>query len=292
MHLQGLKAIAAALPEAKSLHQLLLRNTGVTEEGAAALAAALKKPPPAAAAVDAASPRAGSRRHRSSSSSSSSYVPDHVCVKIPHIDQDLQSAEQSAVVTSPLEVLDLSHNTVCDTGAAALVEAIQAGACPSLTLLNLESNRYPFDWSTILNLQQLEVKQTGLRIQLGAPSSWCLNPSQAPAAATAAAVFSDSAASSSSNSSDLGSSIASEDLCGVCLDAPNTLVIRDCSHRLCTGCYKQLIKAASGSSSSSSRQQLHQGRAAAGSGAACPFCRQPMSGFIYSAWVQDDCTTA
>lgn len=205
---------------------------------------------------------------------------------------------------------------------------------PLLQQLSVVDNRYPFDWSTVLQLQGLQVLQPGLRVDLGAPSSWCVTPSAVrgrlvnlgstgltnpPAGWTSAsaAAEADSSGSSGDNSSSSGDnsssssrgdgsgpveggaeaeegvSTASEDLCGVCLDAPNALFVNGCRHQLCIECYKQLVKAAAAAaaaSRSSRRQQQQQqgGEAAAVGCAACPFCRAPMTGFKYSAWVQEE----
>jgi hypothetical protein len=177
---------------------------------------------------------------------------------------------------SVLQVLDLSRNTICDAGATALAAAVSSGACPQLKQLSLVDNRYPFDWSTIMQLQRLEMIQPGLRVELGAPSTWCLNPGVLTG--KPCGVLAVASSSSSSTASD-----SSEDLCGVCLDAPNSLHIRSCSHKLCVDCYKQLVRASAGGGSSS-RQLQQLGRAGC---PACPFCRTPMTGFMYSAWVEE-----
>jgi hypothetical protein len=182
---------------------------------------------------------------------------------------------------SALRVLDVSRNTICDAGATALAAAVSSGACPHLKLLSLVDNRYPFDWSTIMQLQRLEMIQPGLRVELGAPSTWCLNPGVLAGKESGL----QAAAASSSSSSSSASSECSEDLCGVCFDALNSLQIRSCSHRLCIDCYKRLVRAAAGSGASSSRQLQQSGRAGC---PACPFCRTPMTGFMYSAWVQEE----
>jgi hypothetical protein len=185
------------------------------------------------------------------------------------------SAVLAQRVPSVLQVLDLSRNTICDAGATALAAAVSSGACPHLKLLSLVDNRYPFDWSAIMQLQRLEMIQPGLRVELGAPSTWCLNPG--------VLAGKDSGLTAAAASSSTASSECSEDMCGVCFDAPNSLHIRSCSHRLCIDCYKQLVRAAAGSGGSS-RQLQQLGRAGC---PACPFCRTPMTGFMYSAWVEE-----
>jgi hypothetical protein len=274
-HAQGLRSIAAALPEAHCLTRLLLPGTGLLDDGAAALAAALLQPP---------SPLASPPASRRGSSSGGAAALLH---------------------------LDLSDNTVCDAGAAALLAALRGGALPRLQQLCLVGNRYPLDWEVVVALQQLEALLPGCRVDLGAPSSWCASPtavgvggghgargltqhqhqhqqgrvpagwSPPPAAAAAA-----SSTSSTSGGGGYADSTASEDLCGVCLDAANALRISSCSHQLCIGCYRQLVKAAAaaaaGSSSRHHQQQQGQGRSTGC--ASCPFCRQPVTGFTYASW--------
>jgi hypothetical protein len=174
-------------------------------------------------------------------------------------------------------------------------------------------NRYPFDWSTVLLLQGLQLQQQGLKVDLGAPSSWCIVPAAAAVAAGSAAGSSQgnkqgsslpagwsglsaAAEDMSSGGSDGGCaaaaadslSIASEDLCGVCLDAPNVLQVNGCKHQLCVDCYKQLVRAAAAAAATSSRRQLQPSDGQPPGCAACPFCRAPMTGFRYSAWVQEE----
>lgn len=240
-------------------------------------------------------------------------------------------------------MLDLSQNVICDTGAADIAAAVEAGVLPQLRQLAVVDNRYPFDWSTVLQLQGLQVQQPGLRVDLGAPSSWCVTPAAAkarlgkqqhqkqqaavvaaaaaanplpagwtpadscgssiaetpPPPAAAAVAGSEGSAdctgglvrSCSSLSAASASSVGSDDLCGVCFDAPNALYVDSCKHQLCIDCYKQLVKAAAvaaAASSSRRHQQQGAGEAAAAGCAACPFCRAPITGFRYSAWVQVD----
>lgn len=69
-------------------------------------------------------------------------------------------------------------------------------------------------------------------------------------------------------------SVASDDLCGVCLDRPNSLHVRGCEHALCVPCYRRVLCASS-----------------AGGGAAsvvpsCPFCRGRIEGFTYAGWLE------
>ncbi|KAF6262310.1 hypothetical protein COO60DRAFT_1699325 [Scenedesmus sp. NREL 46B-D3] len=297
---KGVKAVASALQDASSLQQLLLQDTGVLEEGAVALAAALIKranatarPAGAAAAAAAAAVGAAghvasgstpaasttehgrSRHHRRQLGSSSSHQQQQqqpidrrgsrqtagaavAAAAAAAVDRILQ--QQQPACLNALQVLDLSSNTICDAGATALAAAVSSGACPQLRHLSLNDNRYPFDWSTIMQLQRLEMIQSGLRVELGAPST-C------------------------GSSSSSASSECSDDLCGVCLDAPNSLHIRSCSHQLCIDCYKQLVRTAAGGGAGSSSRQLQQlGRAGC---PACPFCRTPMTGFMYSAWAEE-----
>jgi hypothetical protein len=246
----------------------------------------------------------GSERRGSSSSSSSSSSSTQsgaaaaVAAAAAAVDRILQQHQQqsagaaaaSAVAAaaapaaasperslSVLQVLDLDRNTICDAGATALAAAVSSGACPQLKQLSLIDNRYPFDWSTIMQLQRLEMIQPGLRVELGAPSTWCIDPAAlAGKAAPGVGLPSSSSSSAASDSSD--------DLCGVCFDAPNSLHIRSCSHKLCIDCYKQLVRASAGSGASSSRQLQQLGRAGC---PACPFCRTPMTGFMYSAWAEE-----
>jgi hypothetical protein len=84
------------------------------------------------------------------------------------------------------------------------------------------------------------------------------------------------------------SSIASEDLCGVCLDAPNALHVTSCKHQLCISCYKQLVKAAAAAAAAAAHSRRQPAAAGDLGCAACPFCRKPMAGFRYSAWVTDE----
>jgi hypothetical protein len=98
--------------------------------------------------------------------------------------------------------------------------------------------------------------------------------------------MSAAASAAAADDAEDASSISSEDLCGVCLDAPNALHVTSCKHQLCISCYKQLVKAAAAAAAAHSRRQPH---AAGDVGcAACPFCRKPMAGFRYSAWVEDE----
>eukprot|EP00879_Flechtneria_rotunda_P007373 GHRR01007735.1.p1 GENE.GHRR01007735.1~~GHRR01007735.1.p1 ORF type:complete len:449 (+),score=191.61 GHRR01007735.1:1410-2756(+) len=275
---KGARAIAAALPDANNLRQLLLNSTGLAEEGTMAIAAALIS-------------------QWNANRQSNPYADQRV-------DRSNTNDDQS---TPQLQVLDLSQNTICDAGVLAVAAAVQAGACPQLQLLSLVDNRYPFDWSTVLHLQRLSVVQPGLRIELGAPSSWCTDPNlaaglpgsngaesshkptlnavQVAAASAGSSGCSCGSSSDSSNSGyeDAASSVASDNLCGVCLDAPNSLHIRNCGHELCIDCYKQMLKSAT---ASSSRRSSSGGGGNSAGCALCPFCRVPMTGFVYSAWVQ------
>jgi hypothetical protein len=335
---QGVKSLASSLPEAKSLQHLILRSTGLLDEGAAALAAALQQPPTtpiltpttsssaaAAAATNPTSSSGGSSGGGSSNGSSGGG----------------SNGGSSAASRHSLQVLDLSQNVICDTGAADIAAAVEAGVLPQLRQLEVVDNRYPFDWSTVLQLQGLQVQQPGLRVDLGAPSSWCVTPAAAkarlgkqqqrkqqaavvaaaaaanplpagwtpadscgssiaetpPSPAAAAVAGSEGSAdctgglvrSCSSLSAASASSVGSDDLCGVCFDAPNALYVDSCKHQLCIYCYKQLVKAAAvAAAASSSRRHQQQGAGDAAGCAACPFCRAPMTGFRYSAWVQVD----
>jgi hypothetical protein len=51
----------------------------------------------------------------------------------------------------------------------------------------------------------------------------------------------------------------------VCYDNPNNISLRDCGHKLCVECYRQLVKPGK-------RQ------------AQCPFCRAAIAGFEYRGW--------
>lgn len=321
--------MAAAVPEAKSLSHLVLRSTGLLDAGAAALAAALQQQPASPLLTPAScsssspvSPSPGSGSNRAAGSST--------------------GGTNSSSSSSALQVLDLSQNIICDTGAEQIAAAVTAGVLPQLRQLAVVENRYPLDWSTVLQLQGLQVLQPGLHVDLGAPSSWCVapaavnktrgsaafspppqgglaaavlnprrpdafppTPAHLPAgwtsstAATAAAAGSDGGcdpADLTTAAADAGGaaatdalSVASEDLCGVCFDAPNALLVQGCGHELCIGCYRQLVKAAAAAAAASSRRH-QQGSADGGPTgcAACPFCRAPMAGFKYSAWVQEE----
>lgn len=334
-HTQGVKSLAAAVPEAKSLTHLVLTSTGLLDEGAAALAAALQQPP--------ASPLSPLLSPVSCSSSSSpSFSIDGGSSSNNRAGCGNGGANSSSSSSSALQVLDLSKNIICDTGAEQIAAAVTAGVLPQLRQLAVVENRYPFDWSTVLQLQGLQVLQPGLRVDLGAPSGWCVAPAAAaktrgsasgtpnnlggslsaavenlrhPDASAAPtphlpAGWTSTAATGSDGCSDGGCdaaaaaadaaggaaatndalSVASEDLCGVCFDAPNALLVQGCGHKLCIGCYRQLVKAAAAAAAASSSSRHQQGSTEGGSTgcAACPFCRAPMAGFKYSAWVQEE----
>ncbi|GAX74111.1 hypothetical protein CEUSTIGMA_g1560.t1 [Chlamydomonas eustigma] len=54
--------------------------------------------------------------------------------------------------------------------------------------------------------------------------------------------------------------------CGVCMAAPNNLILKDCGHKLCVQCYRTLVRPESKK------------------GASCPFCRASIVGFEYRGW--------
>jgi hypothetical protein len=304
LSIQGIKSLAAAIPEAKSLKQLILRSTGLLDEGASALAAALQQQ------------QQTSPTSATTTSSSISNTPG-----ANRTDDAHSPNSSSSDVSHPLEVLDLSQNVICDIGAGEIAAAVEAGRLPHLRQVAIVDNRYPFDWSTVLQLQGLQVIQPGLRVDLGAPSSWCITPSAVkgrlvnpvgglitagkvsvnpPAGWTPVTDVSSSSGGGSSGgdgseaiiagglSSMDALSISSEDLCGVCFDAPNALYVQECKHQLCIECYKQLVKAAAAAAAASSRRHQQGAEGAAAGCAACPFCRAPMTGFRYSAWVQEE----
>lgn len=304
---QGVKSLAAALPEAKSLTHLILRSTNLLDEGAAALAVALQPSATPLTSPTSTVSSSSCRGARDGNSGGSNTGGDSG-----------GNGGDSGDSSSPghaLQVLDLSQNIICDSGAEAIAAAVEAGALPQLQQLAVVDNRYPFDWATVLQLQGLQVLQPGLRVDLGAPSSWCITPSAVkgrlvnpmgglsgkpagqlvnpPAGWTPATAdgsdTSTAAAAAAAGAAD-ALSISSEDLCGVCFDAPNALYVNDCKHQLCIECYKQLVKAAAAAAAASSSSRRHQQSAegAAAGCAACPFCRVPMTGFRYSAWVQDE----
>lgn len=167
---------------------------------------------------------------------------------------------------SKLLQLDLGSNIICDAGAAALATALEKGACPLLQRLSLVDNLYPFQWETLVRLQQLVLQRPPLQVLLVmCPHQQLLLNARSSGNAEAS---SSSAGSSSSSPEPLtqahshplqhatakharqgqrqhwrvpsgGSSswsVASEDTCGVCFDQPNTLFIRPCGHRLCGKC--------------------------------------------------------
>lgn len=339
-----MRSLAAAVPEARSLTHLLLRGTGLLDEGATALAVALMQP-----RVSAGAPTTTSSSNTPTSASSSDAAATATAPAAAGAGAASSASQQEAASatnntnnsnntsSSPpnhvLQVLDLSQNVICDTGAEQLAAAVQApGVLPRLQQLVVVDNRYPFDWATVLQLQGLQVLRPGLRVNLGAPSSWCVAPSAvskggrlAAAAAAAATVSSSSSAAvpagwtsaapealllggsaaEGTTEQEAGSSssaaaaeeqaagealsIASEDLCGVCLDAPNALFVNSCRHQLCIDCYKQLVKAAAAAAAASGgRRQLQSTSQDALGCAACPFCRAPMTGFRYSAWVHEE----
>ena len=213
---------------------------------------------------------------------------------------------------SALTHLDLSSNTICDTGATTIAAALEGGACPRLQLVSLVNNMYPFDWELLQRLQRLEVLRPGLKVDLGiqvlhaaasltlgrststalllpawsntsADSGQTLTTTPAAAAAGGGSCSEDGQGLTGqpsgsqlrrSPSCESDWSNGSSALCGVCLDQPNMLHIKGCSHTLCVDCYRQLCKLSSSSSgamvSSSSSSQ-----------AKCPFCRGPIEGFMY-----------
>jgi hypothetical protein len=208
-----------------------------------------------------------------------------------------------------LVTLDLSGNTVCEAGAVALATSIAGGACPQLQLLALVDNRYPFDLDHLQALQALQLLRPGLTVDLGlqllhATASMALSraatgstmygatslttgPSRTLSDAVAAvggpAASLATAGSSAGAADGLQSprSTASEDLCGVCFDQPNSLRVTGCGHSLCVDCYRRLCRAsgmASGTSSSTGVSSACP---------SCPFCRGPIQGFRYSQQVVD-----
>jgi hypothetical protein len=199
--LQGCCSLAAALPALPSLRRLNLSETGLYKEGPLALAAI-------------------------------------------------------AARCSQLVELELSSNTVCDEAAQALAGAVEQGSWPHLARLIMRNNRWPFGGPALAALNQLARKQPSLVVDLGLPLPERLAAPGA-AAATAgggAAPASPFAAASSMGmgssgpcssprvsspsgrhrrSSSVASSVGSEDLCGVCFDAPNQVAVAQCGHRLC-----------------------------------------------------------
>jgi len=77
------------------------------------------------------------------------------------------------------------------------------------------------------------------------------------------------------SSSDDAWSVASDDVCGVCFDRPNSLHVVGCGHLLCIPCYRRVVVGPAGG-----------GGVPPTTAPSCPFCRGRIEGFAYCEFVQ------